>query len=97
MLSIDNTYSIEELRKFGERTAKLLPGEPIEWVVELKIDGVAVSLIYEDGLLVAGRHPGQRPRGRRHHPQRPHDPRRAAAAARQQGCRRCWRSAARST
>ena len=52
MLSIDNTYSIEELQKYAERTAKLLPDEPIEWVVELKIDGVAVSLVYEDGLLV---------------------------------------------
>jgi DNA ligase (NAD+) len=54
MMSIDNTYSVEELRKFGQRTAKLLPGEPIHWVVELKIDGVAVSLLYENGLLVRG-------------------------------------------
>ena len=54
MLSIDNTYSIEELQAFGERTAKLLKGEPIEWVVELKVDGVAVSLVYEEGLLARG-------------------------------------------
>jgi len=54
MLSIDNTYSIEDLKKFGQRTEKLLPGEDIEWVVELKIDGVAVSLIYENGRLVRG-------------------------------------------
>jgi DNA ligase (NAD+) len=54
MLSIDNTYSIEELKAFGVRTHKLLPGEPIEWVVELKVDGVAISLVYEDGLLVRG-------------------------------------------
>ena len=54
MLSIENTYSLEELKGFGVRTAKLLAGEPIEWVVELKVDGVAVSLVYEDGLLVAG-------------------------------------------
>jgi DNA ligase (NAD+) len=54
MLSIDNTYSIEDLKKFGARTAKLLKGEPIEWVVELKIDGVAVSLLYEEGRLVYG-------------------------------------------
>src|SRR6188474_322256 len=47
MLSMDNTYSAEELRKFGERTAKLLPGEEIAWVVELKIDGVAVAITYE--------------------------------------------------
>ena len=54
MLSIDNTYSLEELRKYGQRTAKLLSGEPIEWVVELKIDGVAVSLLYEQGRLARG-------------------------------------------
>jgi DNA ligase (NAD+) len=52
MLSIENTYSIEELRKYYQRIAKLLPGEKIEWVVELKIDGVAVSVTYEKGLLV---------------------------------------------
>ena len=54
MLSIDNTYSLDELKKYGDRVAKLLPGEPVEWVVELKVDGVAVSLIYEDGLLTHG-------------------------------------------
>ncbi|MEX0611846.1 MAG: NAD-dependent DNA ligase LigA [Pirellulales bacterium] len=54
MLSMDNTYSVEELRRYGERTAKLLPGEETEWVVELKVDGVAVALTYEDGLLVRG-------------------------------------------
>ena len=54
MLSIENTYSLDELRKYGERTEKLLKGEPIQWVVELKVDGVACSLIYENGLLVRG-------------------------------------------
>jgi len=54
MLSIDNTYSIEELQQYAQRTAKLLENESIEWVVELKIDGVAVSLIYESGLLTRG-------------------------------------------
>ena len=54
MLSIENTYSLDELKKYGERVAKLLPGETVEWVVELKVDGVAVSLIYEDGLLTRG-------------------------------------------
>ncbi|HEY1785001.1 MAG TPA: NAD-dependent DNA ligase LigA [Pirellulales bacterium] len=54
MLSIDNTYDIDELRKYGQRVAKLLPGEKVEWVVELKIDGVAVSLTYEKGLLIQG-------------------------------------------
>lgn len=54
MLSIDNTYSVEELRQYGARIAKLLPGEEIEWVVEFKIDGVAVAVTYQDGLLVQG-------------------------------------------
>jgi DNA ligase (NAD+) len=51
MLSIENTYSIDELRKYGERIAKRLPDEKIAWVVELKIDGVAVSVTYADGRL----------------------------------------------
>jgi DNA ligase (NAD+) len=54
MLSIDNTYSLQELRAYGHRIAKQLPGEEVGWVVELKIDGVAVSLVYENGLLVQG-------------------------------------------
>jgi DNA ligase (NAD+) len=54
MMSIDNTYNLEELRAYAARTAKLLPDEPIEWVVELKIDGVAISIRYENGLLVQG-------------------------------------------
>jgi DNA ligase (NAD+) len=54
MLSMDNTYSLEELKKYGERTAKLLPDEEIAWVVELKIDGVAVALTYENGQFVQG-------------------------------------------
>ena len=51
MLSIDNTYSIPELQSYADRTLRQLEGEKIEWVVELKIDGVAASLIYEQGQL----------------------------------------------
>lgn len=54
MRSIDNTYSLEELRKYGERVAKLLPEEPIAWVVELKVDGVAAAIRYENGALTLG-------------------------------------------
>ena len=54
MLSIENTYDLESLTKFQERVVGLLDGDPVEWVVELKIDGVAASLIYEDGVLVRG-------------------------------------------
>ena len=52
MLSIENTYSIDELRAWATRTSKLLKGTSIEWVVELKVDGVATSITYEEGVLV---------------------------------------------
>ncbi|MGB7327031.1 MAG: NAD-dependent DNA ligase LigA [Rubripirellula sp.] len=51
MLSIDNTYSREELQAYFDRTEKLLGGEPIQWVMEYKIDGVAGSIRYEDGAM----------------------------------------------
>lgn len=51
MLSIDNTYSRDELAAYFQRTEKLLDGEAIEWVMEYKIDGVAASIVYEQGLL----------------------------------------------
>ncbi|REJ64591.1 MAG: NAD-dependent DNA ligase LigA [Planctomycetota bacterium] len=54
MLSIENSYDTDELRKFHDRVARRLPDEPIEWVVELKIDGVAASVRYENGELVQG-------------------------------------------
>lgn len=52
MLSIENTYTEQELRDFLNRIEKLLPGEKLEWVVELKVDGVAASILYENGSLV---------------------------------------------
>ncbi len=57
MLSLDNLFAkegIDGLRKFVVSVEKLLPGEPLEWLVEPKIDGVAVSLRYENGRLVSG-------------------------------------------
>jgi DNA ligase (NAD+) len=52
MMSIDNTYSEQEVRAFDERVRKALPDEPIQYVLEPKIDGTAVSLRYENGMLV---------------------------------------------
>ncbi|MFA5292509.1 MAG: NAD-dependent DNA ligase LigA [Phycisphaerae bacterium] len=52
MLSIDNTYNEKDLREFDIRVAKKLKN--YSYVVELKIDGVAMSLRYEEGLLVLG-------------------------------------------
>jgi len=64
MLSIDNTYSYEEVREWDVRVRKgLNPGEPVKYVVELKVDGVAVSLRYEHGKLVLGSTRGDGERG----------------------------------
>ncbi len=52
MLSMDNTYSADELRAFDERIRKQLGSKNYDYVVELKIDGLAISLRYENGRLV---------------------------------------------
>src|SRR5438045_3633395 len=54
MTSLDNTYSQAEAREFAARVERLLPGETFEWVVEPKVDGVAISLRYEQGRLTIG-------------------------------------------
>ena len=54
MLSLDNTYSEEEVREFDERVKRWLGEEKIEFVVDLKIDGVAISLTYENGIFTLG-------------------------------------------
>ena len=57
MLSLDNTYNVDEVRAFHQRVLRGLPDVPedtIEYVVELKFDGLAVALTYEHGLLVSG-------------------------------------------
>ena len=51
MLSLDNTYSEQEVREFFQRVSGLL-NEPFEICCELKYDGLSISLIYEDGKLV---------------------------------------------
>src|SRR5438128_5871003 len=51
MLSLDNTYSEEEVKNFYTRIQRLLPNEKIPVVIEPKVDGVAVSLIYQNGKL----------------------------------------------
>ena len=54
MLSLDNSYNIDELRAFDERCQRLAEGRPLEYVAELKIDGLSLSLQYEDGVLARG-------------------------------------------
>jgi DNA ligase (NAD+) len=64
MLSIDNTYSFDEVREWDARVRRgLNPGEPVQYVVELKVDGVAVSLRYEMGKFVLGATRGDGERG----------------------------------
>ena len=52
MLSLGNTYSIEEIEEFESRTRKLLDGIPFSYTCELKYDGVAIGLTYRHGRLV---------------------------------------------
>lgn len=54
MYSMDNTYNENELMEFDERVCKNLLGQPIQYVCEVKVDGLAVSLRYENGILVQG-------------------------------------------
>jgi len=54
MLSLDNTYNIEELVAFDQRCQRLAEGRPLQYVCELKIDGVSISLHYADQVLVRG-------------------------------------------
>ncbi|HGE72972.1 TPA: NAD-dependent DNA ligase LigA, partial [Candidatus Poribacteria bacterium] len=54
MLSLDNTYSQDELLEFDARIRRLIPSQQIEYVVELKLDGLGVALLYENGKFVRG-------------------------------------------
>ena len=63
MLSLGNTYSEDDLREFDERVQKGLEGAPYAYVCELKFDGVAMSLRYEQGQLTQGVTRGDGTRG----------------------------------
>jgi DNA ligase (NAD+) len=56
MLSLDNAFSEDDLKSFSDRVVKGLDGTPgnIDYVCELKMDGIAVALLYENGLLTQG-------------------------------------------
>jgi DNA ligase (NAD+) len=54
MISLDNAMNEGEIHDFVNRVQKFLPGETIEFVAEPKIDGLAVELVYENGVLTAG-------------------------------------------
>jgi DNA ligase (NAD+) len=54
MMSLDNVFSLEELQAWGARVERGLGGSAAGFVTELKMDGIAVNLIYEDGAFVKG-------------------------------------------
>lgn len=54
MRSLDNAMGVDDLREFEARLLRLLPGERFVYVVEPKIDGLGVALLYQHGLLVRG-------------------------------------------
>jgi DNA ligase (NAD+) len=63
MLSIENAYTIEELREWDERVKRGVGLETIEYEAELKIDGVSIDLLYENGVLTRGATRGDGVRG----------------------------------
>jgi DNA ligase (NAD+) len=54
LMSLDNSYDLDDLKAFDERCRKLADGRAFDYVAELKIDGLSVALHYENGVLVAG-------------------------------------------
>ncbi|HEV2493329.1 MAG TPA: NAD-dependent DNA ligase LigA [Terriglobia bacterium] len=54
MLSLDNTYSVDELRDFDRRVRELSGRSKVDYVAELKLDGLSMALTYENGILIRG-------------------------------------------
>ena len=75
MLSLENALNEEELYEFDARTRRFLSSEgPVHYVCELKMDGVAVELVYRNGTLEVGSTPRRRHHGRRYYRKPPHHP-----------------------
>ncbi len=66
MMSLDNALDKDELRSFYVKTAQALGMESVEVLCEPKIDGLAVSLVYEDGIFTSGATRGDGRVGRYH-------------------------------
>jgi DNA ligase (NAD+) len=63
LMSLDNSYDLDELKAFVERCERLADGRKVDFVAELKIDGLSVALHYENGILTAGATRGDGIRG----------------------------------
>ena len=62
-MSLDNSYDLDDLKSFTERCERLADGRKVEYVAELKIDGLSMALHYENGYLTAGATRGDGQRG----------------------------------
>jgi len=54
MMSLDNTYTVEELRDFDRRVRELAGRDKVDYVAELKLDGLSMALTYQNGVLARG-------------------------------------------
>jgi len=63
LMSLDNSYDLEDLRSFTERCERLADGRKVDYVAELKIDGLSVAIHYENGYMTAGATRGDGVRG----------------------------------
>ncbi|HMJ09694.1 MAG TPA: NAD-dependent DNA ligase LigA [Pyrinomonadaceae bacterium] len=63
LMSLDNSYDLDDLKAFTERCERLADGRKLEYVAELKIDGLSVAIHYENGFLTAGATRGDGVRG----------------------------------
>ncbi|MGB7069689.1 MAG: NAD-dependent DNA ligase LigA [Pyrinomonadaceae bacterium] len=63
LMSLDNSYNLDDLRAFIDRCERLADGRPLDYVAELKIDGLSVSIHYDDGVLRAAATRGDGSRG----------------------------------
>ena len=98
MGSLEKVTTGEALAKWADDVRKRLDSdEPVAYVIEPKIDGLAINLVYEDGVLVRGATRGDGTRGRGRDGQPAHDRRDPAADARRRRAAACSRCAARST
>ena len=82
MMSLGNAMDAEEMREFDKRVKRLLKSDAeIEYVAEVKLDGLGIELVYEDGRLTVGSTRGDGINGEDVTPEYPHDQERAAQIA----------------
>ena len=87
MLSLDNAFSADELAAWAARVERDAGGASLHYLCELKIDGLAINLLYEKRPAHPRAHPRRRPHRRGRHPQRAHHRGRPDRAARRRRAR----------